>query len=121
MIFGGFGGRIDQEMASYHALIKWDCYFHRIVLVGIPSVAFILSPGSHVIQTSLDDRKEGNHCGLFPMTGSATVTTKGLEWDMTHLDLNFGSFVSSSNHIPPESSEIIIETSNYLLWTSSLI
>merc|ERR1719378_297310 len=119
VIFGGFGGRIDQEMASYHALIKWDTCFHRIVLVGVPSVAFMLCPGSHVIQTSPDERKEGNHCGLFPMSGLATVTTKGLGWDLDCGELSFGSFVSSSNYIPPGSSEIFIETSNYLLWTSS--
>jgi thiamine pyrophosphokinase len=106
-------------MASFHALFKWDPYFHRIVLVGIPSIVFLLAPGKHIIQTSPDERKEGNYCGLFPMKGSATVTTTGLGWDLVDEVMNFGTFVSSSNYIRPDSFQVTVKTSSHLLWTSS--
>ena len=34
IIVGGFGGRLDQEVANIHALFKWHSPSRRLVLVG---------------------------------------------------------------------------------------
>ena len=40
IIVGGFGGRLDQEVANIHALFKWHSLARRIVLIGTLYVIF---------------------------------------------------------------------------------
>ena len=122
VVIGGMGGRLDQEMASFHSLFKWGPFFDRIVLYGRPSIAYLLPPGKHHIIPLPAESTPGNYCGYFPLAGatpSVKVTTTGLGYDVSQTEFQFGKFVSSSNYIKPDVSEVRIETSGYLLFTHS--
>jgi thiamine pyrophosphokinase len=141
LIVGAFGGRFDQEMASIHALFKWyvtylltchrmthyslsllcrDPFFYRIVLLGQPSIAFLLSPGKHRIEPLEFESTAGNHCGLIPVDGPCrSVTTTGLGWDLTNDTIGFGKLVSTSNFIKSDVDAVTVDTSDFLLWTAS--
>ena len=102
---GAFGGRFDQEMAAMHLLYKYAPRFERSVLLGDGNMCFLLNPcTTHSIRTDL--LFEGPTCGVLPIGGPSTVTSKGLKWDMNKMRLEFGNFVSSSNCI--SDSEIVI-------------
>ena len=66
MACGAFGGRLDQTMANINMLY---CYrgFERFLLLSSHSLAFVLSPGSHVIEPNLEI--ETGACGLIPLGG----------------------------------------------------
>ena len=120
LIIGAYGGRFDQEMAAIQALFKWDTYFHRIVLLGRPSISFLLSPGSHRIEPLEMEKQPGNYCGLIPLNGPCRrITTTGLGWDLNNHELAFGNLISTSNFIKPDVDTVEIDTSDYVLWTSS--
>lgn len=120
LIIGAYGGRFDQEMAAVHALFKWDSYFYRIVLLGVPSISFLLSPGLHRIEPSEIEKQPGNHCGLIPLNGPCRrITSTGLGWDLNNNEIAFGKLISTSNFIKPDVDVVEIDTSDFVLWTSS--
>lgn len=45
VVFGAFGGRFDQQIATLHALYLYADYFDRIVLLGDGNCATLLHPG----------------------------------------------------------------------------
>lgn len=75
---GGLGGRLDHVLSALSTLHKWS-HLH-IILWGDGSTAQLLGPGSHVIKPA--QGFEGPTCGLVPLNGPATLTTKGLKWNM---------------------------------------
>ena len=60
------------------------------------------------------------HCGLLPLGGPATVSTTGLQWDLTGQQLEFGGLVSTSNSFSAGRQEVTVDTDNSLLWTMDL-
>jgi len=46
VVFGAFGGRFDQQIATLHALYLYADYFDRIVLLGDGNCATLLHPGA---------------------------------------------------------------------------
>ena len=85
----------------------------------------------------------GKYCGIFPLGEPAIVTTAGLKWNLNKKILKFGSFVSSSNeicsndirtkieetrkkfssmpsYIDISKNQVLIETSQHLLFTMSV-
>jgi thiamine pyrophosphokinase len=117
IVVGAFGGRFDQEISSIHALYKWQSSVDRMVLVGGENVAILLSPGTHSIIPVKS--VEGPTCGLLPLGGKVhSITTSGLQWDLQGQSLEFGGLVSSSNCIRDDADEVLIETSDYVIWTN---
>lgn len=117
VIFGAFGGRVDQEMANINVLFVWEGKFHRIVLLSSYSLGFLLCPGAHEIRSC--EQFEGPTCGLIPIAGVCdSVTTRGLRWDMTGARMGFGGLISTSNAMVSESGTVYVDTSHPILWTT---
>ncbi|KAL1892418.1 thiamine pyrophosphokinase [Ceratocystis pirilliformis] len=118
---GGCGGRVDQGVAQLHHLYLFQSSVSRIFLLNSESVTFLLAPGKHVLRVK-DDATEifGKHVGILPMDGTAHITTRGLEWDVTNWETSFSGAISTSNHVLPQTTHIEVETDNAVLFTISL-
>ena len=64
--YGAFGGRLDHLMANLNMVYSFSC-FERFLLLSDDSLAFLLRPGSHVIQANRE--VEDGSCGLIPLGG----------------------------------------------------
>lgn len=115
-ILGAFGGRFDQEMASFDCLYRW-AGFAQFRLYSDDNLATLLVPGTnHEIKVRKD--LEGPHCGLLPLGGKCEeVTTTGLRWNLERAPLEFGQLVSTSNLL--EHDVVTVTTSHPLLWTAA--
>ena len=120
VIFGGFGGRLDQEMSCLHALflLRDDERFERVVLVSDGNCAELLQPGHHTIHCARSH--EGPVCGLIPIGEPCkSVTTTGLQWNLSGDPLRFGGLISSSNRFDKDAqATITVECTHPLLWTT---
>lgn len=143
-VYGAFGGRFDQEMASLQALYKWgETFHHRIVLYNDETCAFLLLPNrkneirlpfiakkEDISENRVDDFQsdsscgneyqidlgEGPVCGLIPLGCRCDkVHTSGLQWDLDGTSLEFGGLVSTSNRAIND--VITIKTSHVLVFT----
>jgi thiamine pyrophosphokinase len=113
IIWGAFGGRFDQEMASIQALFKWNHLHFRLVLLNEHNCAVLLNTGHHTIELQ---HHMGRTCGLIPMGGPCeSVTTTGFEWDLNQQSMEFGGLVSTSNRLT--GTHATVETSHALLLT----
>jgi len=115
--YGAFGGRLDQQMANLNMVYSYDC-FHDFFLVSERSLAFLLRPGTHVIEPNR--QAEDGTCGLIPLGGRCEgVRTTGLKWNLDgERALEFGELISSSNEIVGD--HVTVQTSSPLLWTTGL-
>lgn len=133
IVYGGFGGRFDQEMASFQALFKWGplfdyniwLYSEETLAVLIPStlssssdsketqslqhdsIAKIILPCLPTLTSSSPSPyiQEGPTCGLIPMGAKCrSITTTGLQWNLDQSSMEFGGLVSTSNRIVGASS-----------------
>ena len=143
-IYGGFGGRFDQEMGVVNALFVWGkrLAFQRTTLAVYDELtcAFVLpeSPTKSEIRITFpggvlpseggggDQRTtclvgEGPTCGLIPIVGRCErVVTTGLRWNLDgSVPLEFGGLVSSSNRVVDD--VVTIETSSPMLFTAEII
>jgi len=114
--FGAFGGRLDQTMANLNMVYRYTS-FASFILLSADSLALLLPPGRNVIH--VNDELESGSCGLVPLGGRCErIVTSGLLWDLDgSRPLEFGALVSSSNEVT--GSEVSVETSAPLLWTSN--
>jgi len=72
---GAFGGRLDQQMANLNMVYSIDT-FPQLYLLSRHSLAFLLRPGTHVIETN--PQAEDGTCGLIPLGGRCDgVQTRG--------------------------------------------
>ena len=120
VVFGAFGGRFDQEMASIQALFTWsDVFRHQLFLYTDETFAFLVpaqtdcqielpyfdstEPSSKDKDNSDDIQPfgEGPTCGLIPIGRRVeSCTTTGLKWDLDgNMPMEFGGLVSSSNRV----------------------
>lgn len=113
-IYGALGGRLDQEMASFHALYK---YLHlSLALYDEENVAILLPADKNCILNF----PIGTVCGLIPLGNACErVSTKGLHWDLNEQKLKMGGLVSTSNEF--DSSTVHVRTSHPLLFTAQLV
>ena len=143
-IYGGFGGRLDQEMGAINALCVWgkkesfqhttlsmydeeNCAF-VVPKIPIKSEIRIRYPDNCMTNDDSNEKEqtcqvvgEGPTCGLIPIMGRCdNVVTTGLKWNLDgNMPLEFGGLVSSSNHVTDE--VVTIETSSPLLFTTEMI
>ena len=148
-IYGGFGGRFDQEMGVVNALFVWGKRgaFQRTTMAVYDeqTCAFVLPesptkseiritfPGGVSPSSSAEEEEEGNHqrticrvgegptCGLIPIVGRCErVVTTGLRWNLDgSVPLEFGGLVSSSNRVVDDL--VTVETSSPMLFTAEII
>lgn len=133
-VFGAFGGRFDQEMASIQALYRWkDEFDFRIALYTDDTFAILLPKEYrneiHLPFTSqsLINQKnnfsskvgEGPTTGLIPIGCRCLVKTEGFKWNLDgSIPLEFGGLVSTSNRA--EESVLIVQSSESLVFTAEI-
>ena len=138
-IYGGFGGRFDQEMGCMNALYVWgqkDTFQRTSMAVyGEETCAFLLptAPTTNEIRIPFPDDKytgdtkthpqvgEGPSCGLIPLGGRCVdVLTTGLKWNLDgNMPLQFGGLVSSSNRIMD--AVVTVKTSSPMIFTTEIV
>ena len=137
-IYGAFGGRFDQEMASMQALFRWkDEFDYRVALYNDETFALLLKPNvvneiylpftsKSIAKAQSQDRAltypgEGPTCGLIPLgTACERVETEGLKWNLDGtVPLEFGGLVSTSNRA--EEDVLVIKCSQPLVFTTEMI
>ncbi|KAL8665745.1 MAG: hypothetical protein Q9202_002055 [Teloschistes flavicans] len=116
---GGIGGRFDQGFSQlqslYSASRNQSLLQGRLFLANPQSICFLLSEGKNKIQTPLRPGFFGENVGIIPIGRPSTISTKGLEWDVTEWYTEFGGQISTSNHIRNDFVEV--ETSEQVLFT----
>lgn len=131
VIYGAFGGRFDQEMASIQALFMWSAHFkHKLVLFDDNTSAILLPAGvKNEIRVPRFGHGpdyggglgEGPTCGLIPVGNRCdSVVTTGFKWNLDGtVPLEFGGLVSSSNHVSEEVATVV--TSHPLVFTAEVV
>ena len=110
---GAQGGRLDHTLGHLSVL-----HMYRelpLVLLGDRNLTRLVQKGTAVIRPS---SIEGPKCGLVPLTGEATATSKGLEWNLEKTRMHMGGLVSTYNNIV--NGEVFVETDTDLIWTVEL-
>jgi len=123
LVFGAFGGRFDQEMASIQALFSWH-QRTKIWMYDDHTMAFLLTPeANNIIELALPSLggyiHEGPTCGLIPIGERCeSVSTTGLRWNLNHQATEMGGLVSTSNKIVD--SQVHVEASSSLVFTAEI-
>lgn len=119
-VFGGLGGRADQAFSQLHHLYKIANeipvkYAGDIYLITADGIMFLLEKGLNKIHAPVEPGYFTENVGIIPIGKPSIVTTHGLEWDVTEWRTEFGSDISTSNHI--KAAVIEIETTERVLFT----
>lgn len=120
VVLGSLCGRVDQAFATLQPLIvaSHDSSHppHRcngqILLVTSQNVSFILRPGRNKIHTPLSQGILAESVGIVPLGETATITTRGLEWDVQGWETQMGGNVSTSNHVEDDIVEVDVKLPN---------
>jgi thiamine pyrophosphokinase len=119
VIVGGLGGRADQAFSQLHQLYATNEALSTrcgdLYLVTPESILFLLAKGLNSIKCPVGPKLLTKYVGIIPIGGPSILTTRGLEWDVTSWITDFGTQVSTSNHIVKDIVEI--ETSERVLFT----
>mmetsp|Transcript_11063 Transcript_11063/g.22319 ORF Transcript_11063/g.22319 Transcript_11063/m.22319 type:complete len:376 (+) Transcript_11063:24-1151(+) len=140
VVYGAFGGRFDQEMASFVALYKWAPRFRgQVYLYSDETCAFLIPAntdcrvrlpfyGTHTLDNNNNDggddprleMGEGPTCGLIPLGRPCeSIVTSGLQWDLDgSTPLEFGGLVSTSNRVVKPT--VRISASHPVVFTAEL-
>ena len=120
--FGGLGGRADQAFAQLHQLYTASCDPNLsrgdVYLFTTESIIFLLRQGRNEIITPVEAEVFAENVGIIPLATPAIISTQGLEWDVTNWRTEFGTQVSTSNHI--RQGTVIVETDERVLFTVEL-
>ena len=117
-MIGGLGGRADQAFSQLHHLYTANetglegCH---IYLITSESIIFLLEKGINRIYTPTGPGLLAENVGIIPLGRPSTITTRGLEWDVKKWQTEFGTQISTSNHI--RRGKITIDTSEKVLFT----
>ncbi|KAL4974245.1 putative thiamine pyrophosphokinase [Aspergillus desertorum] len=144
LILGGLGGRVDQAFSQIHHLYMMkqsqaegngDLY-----LISEESISFILRAGQNIIHVPRTNRPRSidqhpspplplpdkehmeylleENVGIIPVSGPATITTSGFEWDVQDWKTEIGGQLSTSNHIRADT--VSVQTNAPVLFTVEL-
>lgn len=125
---GGLGGRVDQGLSQLHHLYLFQRdprYAEgRMYLVTGESLTFLLKAGHHRIRVrdgpGCEDDLFDKYVGILPIKEPSRITTKGLEWDVTDWETEFGGQLSTSNHVLPQTQVVEVTTTRDVLFTIAL-
>jgi thiamine pyrophosphokinase len=124
---GGLGGRVDQGLSQLHHLYLFQMdprYAEgRMYFLSSQNLTFLLKKGKHRIrvrEVGWTPEVFGKHVGILPMKGPSIISTKGLEWDVTDWETEFGGQISTSNHVLPETETVEVETDKDIVFTIAL-
>ncbi|KAF7522921.1 hypothetical protein G7054_g11967 [Neopestalotiopsis clavispora] len=131
---GGLGGRVDQGLSQIHHLYLFQTsptYAEgKMYLVSGESLTFLLKAGSHQIHVrepscngnagAASEEVFAKYAGIIPVKEPSVITLKGFEWDVTDWPTSFGTQLSTSNHVLPESQVVEVTTSKDVLFTIAL-
>ncbi|KAK4999879.1 thiamine pyrophosphokinase [Cryomyces antarcticus] len=117
LIHGSLGGRVDQGIGMLHEMFREQLNHPALQmwLFSESSISFILLKGTSIIHTPMSEAYLTPNVGILPIYGLATISTKGLEWDVKDWKTSMGTQVSTSNHIVAD--RIAIETDAPVLFT----
>lgn len=128
VVLGGLGGRVDQGMSVLHQLYTYqkDPGYPdgKMYLLSTEAITFVLKSGKHRIKATAKYGQNGlgaglgKHVGIIPLKEPSVISTKGLEWDVTNWETEFGGQMSTSNHVKEE--WVTIETTKDVLFTIDL-
>lgn len=116
-VFGAFGGRFDQVMASMSILYTWmeEPKLQSLWLYDDFTMAFLLPADCEnrielalppLAGNSTNHVGEGQTCGIIPLgMPCERMTLTGFEWNLTDYPSAFGGMVSTSNRIAQETNE----------------
>lgn len=122
VVLGGLGGRADQAFSQIHHLylasedISLD--LGDIYLVTPKSIIFVLHKGMNTIRTPVSPGFLTENVGIIPTGRPSVISTKGLEWDVEDWATEFGTQISTSNHI--KANIVRVKTSERVLFTVEL-
>lgn len=118
-IFGSLGGRADQAFSQLHHLYTCSqdvpSMIGDLYLITAESVMFLLEKGKNMFHAPVGPRNFTENVGIIPIGRPSVITTHGLEWDVTDWSTEFGTQMSTSNHIRAE--VVDVETSERVLFT----
>lgn len=116
VLLGGLSGRLDQTVHVLALLHRLRHERRRIFAITDDSLAWVLDAGEHEISLPWPDGPLGPTCGILPVgVASATLTTEGLEWNLSDAPSSFDGLVSTSNHIA--AATVRVRTSAPVWWT----
>ena len=119
VVFGGLGGRADQAFSQLHHLYSANedpsLQCGDIFLFTPESIIFLLQKGTNRIRTPVSVEQLGESIGVIPIARPSIITTRGLEWDVTDWPTEFGTQISTSNHIRERFVEV--NTTERVLFT----
>jgi len=120
-VYGAFGGRLDQSMASFQALYKWSHAFNYNLILYTEENCACLLPARVDNLIHIDQNLEGPTCGLIPLGSPCeNVSTKGLKWNLDgNTPMHFGGLISTSNLIVDD--VVSVNCSHPLVWTVQMI
>lgn len=130
VVIGSLYGRVDQAMSQLHHLFMFTSsgslpLKHKIYLVTDASINWVLEPGlHHVIHAqSHKHRILNKYIGIIPLQGSSKITTRGLEWDVSEWNTQFGGEVSTSNRVSDDTRDglVHVETDKDVLFTIDMV
>ncbi|KAA8646959.1 hypothetical protein EYZ11_013344 [Aspergillus tanneri] len=130
IILGGLGGRVDQAFSQIHHLYMMtqqqqqessSALVGHLYLVSEESITFILRSGKNIIRTPGTNRPGSTvvgteshfleeNVGIIPLSGPASITTAGFEWDVADWSTEIGGQISTSNHIRADVVEVASRT-----------
>lgn len=116
---GGLGGRVDQGISVLHHLYLFQKTYEsgKMFLLSSEGITFVLKSGKHKIRAQQNHQTMtlGKNVGIIPLKEPSVISTKGLEWDVTNWETEFGGQISTSNHVVEE--WVTIETTKDVLFT----
>jgi len=114
------GGRPDHLLSNFHTLHGFVDETPVLLYDIGSSLSWVLKEGTrHVIHLTRNDSSSSfrHWCSLIPLTGDAIVSTQGLKWNLNQSTLKFGTFISTSNELDPNSSSVEVISNKNILWS----
>ena len=119
VVLGGLGGRVDQAFSQLHHLymasIDSSLNLGDLYLVTGTSIIFLLQKGLNWIRTPMGQGFFTENVGIIPIGRPSVISTTGLEWDVKDWSTEFGTQISTSNHI--KADVVSVKTTERVLFT----
>merc|ERR1711991_622186 len=111
IVLGGMGGSLSHVLANLGVLYRDRLPSSTMVFMDDENIALVIRPQFRYVIRSMFKM----YCSLIPLGHPVeSVSTSGLNWNLTGESLDYSKLVSTSNY--NVSSKIVIETSHPLLW-----